>query len=648
MLVDVPSSDSEHQNPQIGTPPVMNLPRLIETGRRRPIGPTWTLALIAATSLASALLAGESPEADGTLYEGIGPPWNEGRYVGQWTDGATLSADEVTPWDQTDSTPSLAGRALFSPENSIRWLLDTDAAEAAEPKAFIELVGGDRLPGRVIGFADGSEPAGRRLPPHLIVAPYIPLAPPREETPAAIRVATEWVRRIVWKAADAKPGPQTLALLDGRQLGFRSLRFAEASVRILRQDGIQEIPLVDLAEIRLAEEDPWNAYFDQVAVLSPKADSRLVRLECSTGLRATGSLEQFQVRAVGDRKHPSSWYHLCQPAWSLDPLWVCHTDIRLRCYFMPNEVPLSAISPTAIRQRSDLGGSWLPQIDRNPRGGQLASGGRWFAWGFGVHAACALEFPLPECICRFRTQLGLDRVAGSGGCVRAQVRLEPPAGDPLYESDNLVGSDRVATCAPMVIRFPRLPQTRLVLEVDAAHEGRPDGADPFDIRDDFDWLEPLLELDPGWLGKEIFRRAAGRIPAWQGWTVTSGGAAGARLVNYWDESSAGSGTYRLLAAPESAELKLEATLSVRPQRERLLIAVCSPPHCGRSWLEVLVDGQSAAQFDVPQRHGRDAPEPLAVSLAEHQGREVAVELIQRSMEPPAAVEWRAITLTDSL
>ena len=43
----------------------------------------------------------------------------------------------------------------------------------------------------------------------------------------------------------------------------------------------------------------------------------------------------------------------------------------------------------------------------------------------------------------------------------------------------------------------------LVRVADAAAKARPPGADPFDVRDVVDWLEPVVQFDPLALRREI-------------------------------------------------------------------------------------------------------------------------------------------------
>ena len=278
----------------------------------------------------------------------------DARYLGQWVDGGRLTGDRVADWHETKSSPRLANRELFEPQRPIRWLMDNSLAPAGPLESWVEFAGGDCLPGRVVGFRDGTESAKHRWPPHLLVVPYGPLDLPDASPRAHVRLTVPWLRRIVWQRVAERYQPRTLFLPDGRRLEFRSFRFSATAIQLLRDEGIREVPFSDVAELHLPPLDPWEAYFDQLAALAPGENVRLVRVETVSGLRATSTTERFQAKGSGDRS--ASWYHLCQPAWSLDPLWLAHETIRVRQYFRPNEVPLSRIDPSDSRQQSDLGG----------------------------------------------------------------------------------------------------------------------------------------------------------------------------------------------------------------------------------------------------------------------------------------------------
>ena len=339
---------------------------------------------------------------------------------------------------------------------------------------------------------------------------------------------------------------------------------------------------------------------------------------------------------------------MVQPAWCLEPLWVAHRRIRLRCLFLPQEVPLSRIAPAAQRQQSDLGGVWPGRVDRNVEGGPLVGGDRPYQWGWGVHAPSELEFSLPSCARSLRTRLGLDALAGDGGCVLASVWLGPGSAKPLYASPVVIGSTNVLDTGPLSLETSPSTPRRLVLRVDAAHAQRPRGADPLDIRDHFDWLEPVLELDAQGLRAEIARRTPGLVPAWHDWTVSLGPTSGPLLVNYWDESRARQGpAYRSLVNTRGAALALARKVWISPTNDRLLLTVTRPPDTTPSTIEVHVDGRSAGEFDVPRDRSDRWPKPIEVSLAEHRQRQVTLQLSQHSEDDRSLVQWWAITLAGS-
>ncbi len=569
------------------------------------------------------------------------------QYTAAWSDGSRLAADEVGSWHDTNARPQLGGRALFDATNPVRWLVNNQLPPAEQPAAMVEFVGGDRLPGRVVGFDGGLESNGCRLDPHLLVQTQIGLNRPDKPAPRHVRVRTRWISRIVWQRVADHYLPQTLFSRDGRRFHFRSAQFGPDSVRLLREEGIREFSLGSIAELHLPAVDPWEAYFDQLAVLSPDCSARLVRLETVDGLRATGSAERFQASAHGPQKDhhkPDNWYHLVQPAWSLEPLELHHPNVRLRCYFMPHEVPLSRIRPVASRQQSDLGGIWHWRRDRNVQGEPLGSGGRQYQWGLGVHAMSELEFPLTDCVRAFRTRLGLSQRAGRGGCVSASILLGQASGQPksLYASPLILGSADTLDTGPLPLEGSS--GARLILRVDPAHKTRPKGADPLDIGDIFDWLQPRLELDPAMLRAEVFRRAPRMVPAWQGWKVVAGDTQGVRLVNYWDQTGTSGHTYRLLVSGADGPVTLSRKLRIEPLRDLLLLGVSRPPQVASSKIEVRLEGQSVEQLDVPVLPSTSDPEPLAVSLADYHGRRIAVELIQRPQDAKSLVQWRAATL----
>ena len=140
------------------------------------------------------------------------------------------------------------------------------------------------------------------------------------------------------------------------------------------------------------------------------------------------------------------------------------------------------------------------------RSDQQASG-----WGIGVHANNTLEFELPLFVRSFQARIGLDESAGTGGCVRVRVLANDLAGQVLYESPFLIGSQKVIDIGPIDLPGPTDGRRLLILVTDQAHQGRPKGADPLDIRDELNWIDPVLGLDPQHLQSEIQKRLASQL-----------------------------------------------------------------------------------------------------------------------------------------
>lgn len=574
------------------------------------------------------------------------------RFTAVWEDDTLRSGNDLGRWCDVQCQPELAGRRLFDARNSVRWVLDNTLAPAKDPEAFVEFWGWDRLPGQVVAFVNESEPSAEALPPHLLVAPSLPIGRPNAKwgIPATnLRVLARWVRRIVWQPAAPRYQPNTVFYRDGRQSSYRRLRFDGESIRLLRDEGIEEAPLTAIAELHLPASDAWDAYFEQLAALDPDGKARIMQLETAQGLRVTTSNERFQADFDAQNRRPDRdqdpqrrWYHRVQPVWSVDPLWLPYGQIRLWRWFPSQHVPLSCFEPVASRRQSILGGAWQWMADRNVQGGPLEAGQRPYAWGFGVQATSELEFIVPDCARSFRTRLGMDRVAGEWGAARASLLFDAATRKRLYDSPLLLGTGNVVDTGPLALELPMGQSGRLVLRAEMAGDDRLEHADPLDIRAALDWLEPELELDPARLRAEVLRRAPRLIPAWQGWTVDSSPSVGSFLANYWDESP-GRAAYRLAGVASAAGLTISRRLQISAQKDRLLLVVDRGEQSSPSRIEIRVEGQTVRELDVPVRRWGQS-RTTTVSLAEYHGRQITVELIQRGEDAQSLVDWEKLEL----
>ena len=573
-------------------------------------------------------------------------------------DGSRVAGGQLTEWQAPTAVPKLNGKPLFDPANPVRWLRAEPPAggpssDSGPPnssgESCIEFFGGDRLPCTVEEYRSGAENWRERQPPHLVVKPLAGIDSPGTPPRTTVRIAVDWIRRIVWKRRDGRPAdPATIHLADGRTIFFRSLRWSTRGVLVLHDQGTERIPFDDIAELQMPVRDGWDAYFDTVAMLAPDAASRLMRLETAAGLVATTSLERF--RATGNPPDPRSWQHLVQPAWCLDPLWLSNPEIRMRRFFLPQEVPLSTIAPTSVKRDAKFGGGWSWQTDRSVQGTPLEARRAPldpkptpFGWGFGVQSRCDLVFPLPTIVTAFRSSVALDALARSGGCARASVHANAAGEQPLWQSGFLVGSTEVADTGSLSLAGPDGGQKSLVLVADTAHDGRPTGADPYDVRDLVDWLEPVVSLDPDKLKAVVQTRLPQTIAAWQGWSLDAKEAETLVVTNAVDPAAAADiAGYRRLAIATGAELSFDREWTVAPDQRYLAIAVTRPPGTSASRFEVRIDGQSVAVADVPERKPGQLPPPFLLPIGRFVGKNIGVEVVHLPADDKSLVEWHAL------
>ena len=524
------------------------------------------------------------------------------------------------------------------------------------PAAYIEMNSGDRLPCTVLAFESADGPFDwESLPPHFVVAPTIDVSPPHSDAHTSLRVVRRFIRRIVWQPRhggdDYRPG--TLFLRDGRTVKFRTVRFTASSVKVLREKGQQEVSFQEIAELHLPRQDPWSSYFDELASLSPTGESRLLQIDSTDGLIATGSQMHFTIASQGNANDSDNWYHGVQPAWCLDTLWTRNSKIWMRRCWPVEQAPLTHILPVESLSRSLLAsGERAWQRDKNTRGRPLQSAGQNHGWGYGVHAYSELHFPLPDIATNFRSRVGLDDVVGRGGCVRARVHAGSQESAPLYQSPYIVGSQQ--SHDTQHINLSSLPASgrRLILQVNPAHQGRPARADPFDIRDVADWLDPVVTLDREKLLSEIASRVPNRMSAFDGWTVAQHPDGDYRWTSdfrRYDHPRPGNFCSQVHARNEP--LIVSRKVTVRPRDQWLMVSAYrqrgNPP---QPELLIRIDGIDVAESPIPLRTGPSIPAPLAVSLAPYVGHTINLEVVQRKSVDPGLppVVWHGLKICEHL
>lgn len=575
------------------------------------------------------------------------------RYVARLQNGAIVEGNTLSDWHAPDSMPKLEMQPLFDPGNSLRWLIDRALAPPSRPESFIELVTGDQLPGTVVDFQTAEDSIYSPRPAHFVVQYSGTNVANLEPQAITLRVDARWVRRIVWqRRADDVYEPRTAFFHEGNQVRFRSIRFAGRTATLLMENGVRRVPYSELAELHLPVAEFWPAYFDELTQLAPDGQRRLLQLETTTGLIVTTSLDRYFPRAVGDVRDVNRWIHRLQPAWSLDAIWVPQGIVWLRRSFPPNEVPLSRVPVLRYEQRCSLGSVHFPlAVNRNVAGGILRSANRESGWGLGVHAFAELEYEFPSVARMFRSEFAIDAAMGDGGCVLPRVLNASAGNSPLYQGPVLVGSGNVVDTGPLSINAPAEGNRRVVLQVDPVMSNRPAGADPFDIRDHANWIDPVVELDVSLLKQQIDSRVARLAPGWRGWDVKLEPGGQWKWVSFFAEAPANLGEYRAAVGVTGNALVLSSNRPLTDDDQWLVIdAVRTQPPGSPCKLAVRIGASMSAEFELPMYDtSRSDYRPIVLPLAGVRSAGMPTTLIEiRQLPTPESVGvmWRTIAIVD--
>jgi len=348
----------------------------------------------------------------------------------------------------------------------------------------------------------------------------------------------------------------------------------------------------------------------------------------------------------GPHGNSETWCHMVQPAWSLDPLWVRFNTIVLRSSFSPDAVPLSRVRPTRTVSPEML--RW--RVDRNIDGGPLCSGQRFAPWGFGVHAHSELTFSLPPEAISFQSRIGLDRIVDKGGCVRARIYLDSTDAKPVYESSLLIGSGKTVETGTVPLGDAGADARNLILQVDPAARDAPPKADPLNIRDKLDWLEPRIALDPERLRQKVGRYAFADVNAWRGWTVGFD-KRGAYTWGSWFDWSARYERGLFLPTITAKGKAMELTRRMKiPASDKWLVVDVGAPDGGdikTGAVALRIGDEEIPAEKIPVRqYWRPRTPPLVYSIEKYRGKDVKLQLAQSSNGK--ALYWRSIATFKSL
>ncbi|MDP6635872.1 MAG: NPCBM/NEW2 domain-containing protein [Phycisphaerae bacterium] len=338
-----------------------------------------------------------------------------------------------------------------------------------------------------------------------------------------------------------------------------------------------------------------------------------------------------------------TWDHMIQPAWSLDPLWVDFKTIRMRSSLAPTEFPLSRLDPDKA-----ITPAFQPwSRDRSAWGGPLHSGGRMYAWGFGVHAYSELTFAIPPEVSAFRSIVGIDSIANTGGCVQARVYIGSIDSKPLYQSPLLIGSGKTGDTG--VVRISPLPKTggRLILQADPAVRSCPDQADPLNICDKFDWLEPKLIFDKARLWDPVRKHIGPRERVWRDWTLEIDKPDAYSWGSFPDPVT-GDAPMRLLpvVAVRGRAMKLSRKMTIRGGDKWLVVDAGYVDGSRQDPKSIIlrIDDEEVAPEKIPLRQYWRRAAPLVFSVEKYKRKEANVVLTQRP--DGKAMYWRRIAVTN--
>ena len=512
------------------------------------------------------------------------------------------------------------------------------------PAAFVEMRDGDRIAGNTIRYVGESPHLRSSAPPHLLIEPVGLSVVSDEESgpPQAFRarVLTRWIRRVVWqRSATSRYRPSTVLLRGGARVEFRSMRWGESGISVLVENSPRDIDFQDIAELHLPDVDPWVAYYEQLASLGLQPSDKLLRLDIADGSSVTVVQSRFLAFFNFAAAEPKDWIHAFQPAWSLDTLSTKRGRIQMRSLLPATRVPLTV--PTEKRSSTDTSLRW--RVNRNVRGGVLASANRAFRWGIGVHADRVLQFPVPHTAHAIELSLGLDRAAGTRGCARATVQLRQGGRvTPLFKSPLLIGSDKLYPTGGLELP-ERHAEAMVELVADSAHAERTLGADPFNIRDFVNWIEPHWQLDKSRLATSLAEQVPKLVAAQADWTLHEDTINKTCFRDRWHAAGKGRGKFQSNLVIRESPATLERTIAAGHNARQLVLYVCrTNDNSDMRRFDVRIDGKSVGIYNVPVRTHPQDPLPVIVPLSVPGSRKFTLTINHLDKMNGGEIHWRGI------
>jgi hypothetical protein len=431
-------------------------------------------------------------------------------------EGAAIEKDHFFAHGRSDA--HLDGQPIFLPDNQVR-LIRNRRTVISTVGTYIEFMNGDILPGQVVGI--GVARPGRNMPDYLRVRLSPPLTNHTGKNASLINVQAERVARVVTRTPAGGSGkPGSIRLKSGPYFEFKAMRWQADKILTLTSDGDRTIPIQDVAELHQSIGERMRLMMSGRTEIGFDSPGHQVVFQAINGARLT-TREERMVRSKNSRT-------IIQPSWALDSIMLAPEDIAEVLFLRQNEFPLASL-PAETLATKNVFGKWNWTRNRNVRGGRLDSGDRDSPIGVGMSAYTAVAFHLPAGAESFTSWVGLDRAAGDGGCAVASVHLNDLKSEPAWRSGFLQGGKSSVSVGPLSVKN----QQRLVLVADYGHKGRPQGADPFDIRDEVNWINSIVEVKPPASAHPELQEL---FPFLTEWTMSQEDRARLRPVQAWNSN----------------------------------------------------------------------------------------------------------------
>lgn len=582
------------------------------------------------------------------------------RFAAWLADGRRVSAPRLSSWHAPASIRELKGQEGDGGANRLRLIRDRQAKVALKAP-YLLLANGDVLTGSPIQLAPNLGRQGITPRVQVQLEGMLPVSG------TGVAVRTDRIARIVGTTeapARQEPPPGTVQLADGRRLVGRSIKWRDYGLAVLTPEGIVEASYSDIVDAVFPDIDSMAAVLDDSLVAagaaSPAGSGSIVRFQLTSGATITAAriIRQQETQRRSRRGGVElTTYYYAQPAWADEPLALPERDVAWCGYRAASEVPL-ALMPVELAHSEQLIGGGRPWHRSTGGDDGLAATGAWEAdLALCTHSHSELAVTLPPGAKKLWTTVGLDRAVGAGGCVRCRIVADRADGGTLWDSGVLLGSDEPKPTGPLDVT----DLSRVVLVTEFAHQDRPPGADPLDLRDDVVWIAPLVELDLD--QTDLLPDALAGAGQWE---LSGSGLDTAGLRSVWDAASAS--WIPVLALPEKSELALTRKLAVSRAGDVVEFLTTCPDEADAGGLELCVGGNRVPsqvsmtpeiqrqwlRYRDRSRLRDDDRSHLTDrfaywwDLSPWRGEEVTLELVVRAAGDEAAIAWRGLSIRGAI